>query len=106
MPQMGTPGIFAVEIESCEPINLDEFWRDVEATNRCDDPKKACQFLSSLIVRRAHKEAVDSRLTQAEAQMFVETRARELWHQCRSMGFPTVQILGFAMTVRLDMDSF
>jgi hypothetical protein len=32
-------GVFAMTVEQALPE--DEFWRDVEASNRCDDPKKA-----------------------------------------------------------------
>jgi hypothetical protein len=82
------------ELEPAPTLPEDEFWRDVEATNRCDDPKKAKQFLSSLIVRRAQWEAIEYRMPDAVAECFVQSRARELWFAARSRGFPHAAFLG------------
>lgn len=95
------PEIIFVTVEP--PVFLDEreFWRDVEATNRCDDPKKAKQFLSSLIVRRAYWEAIQKKIPSAYGQAWIETRARDLWVQCRSMGFPSLPVLGISITLSI-----
>lgn len=88
------PGIFGVDIEPAKSLPMDEFWRDAEATNRCDDPKKATQFLSSLIVRRARWECMQQPMHESLVRAWIESRAAELWHECRRMGFPAVTILG------------
>jgi hypothetical protein len=102
--------IISVEVTPQEALPEDEFWRDVEATNRCDEPKKAKQFLSSLITRRARWEAYQyseqHRLTNSEIQSFIQTRSRELWVQCRSLGFPKLTILGITANVTVNLPDY
>lgn len=94
-----------VTLDVKETLPEDEFWRDVESTNRCDDPEKALQFLSSLCLRRARWEATHMQFAKVDYVPFIESRARELYRKCRSMGFPQMMVLGVTMSHVLIEDS-
>lgn len=95
--------IFSVDIRSTDPLPEDEFWRDVDASNRCDDPKTARRFLSSLIIRRARSEAIERRIPAAHTEAFIKSRSFELWNRCRECNFPSIPILGFSLNFTLKL---
>jgi len=96
------------QINISVPIDLtsndrEEFWRDVEAATRLDNPDDSIVFISSLCRARARKEFADlfykKEILEIDGKDFLERRFLTLLDECKQRGLIHCKISSIKMSI-------